>query len=60
MNIYKKMYYHLFNAVTDAIYEQNHIKRIEILKQAQIDTEEMYISVCDIIPIDSNNNSVEE
>ena len=60
MNIYKKMYYHLFNAVTDAIYEPNHIKRIEILKQAQIDTEEMYISVCDIIPIDSNNNSADE
>ncbi len=60
MNIYKKMYYHLFNAVTDAINEPNHIKRIEILKQAQIDTEEMYISVCDIIPIDSKNNSIDE
>lgn len=42
--LYKKMYYHLFNAVTDAIEEVNPIKRIDILKQAQIDTEEMYIS----------------
>ena len=30
--LYKKMYLHLFNAVTDAINEPNHIKRIEILK----------------------------
>ncbi len=44
--LYKKMYLHLFNAVTDAINEPNHIKRIEIMKQAQIDTEEMYISHC--------------
>lgn len=46
--LYKKIYLHLFNAVTDAINEPNHIKRIEMMKQAQIDTEEMYISYCEI------------
>ncbi len=51
--LYKKMYLHLFNAVTDAINEPNHIKRIEIMKQAQIDTEEMYISYCEIIPFNN-------
>ncbi len=50
--LYKKMYYHLFNAVTDSINEPNHIKRVEILKQAQIYTEEMYISHCEIIPFE--------
>ncbi len=52
--LYKKMYYHLFNAVTDAINEPNHIKRIELLKQAQIDTEEMYISFCRIVQFDTS------
>ena len=52
--LYKKMYLHLFNAVTDAINEPNHIKRIEMMKQAQIDTEEMYISHCEIISFDEN------
>ena len=52
--LYKKMYLHLFNAVTDAINEPNYIKRIEMMKQAQIDTEEMYISHCDIIPFDGD------
>ena len=52
--LYKKMYVHLFNAVTDAINEPNHIKRIEMMKQAQIDTEEMYISHCDIIPFEND------
>ncbi len=28
------------------------IKQVEILKQAQIDTEEMYISHCEIFPFD--------
>ena len=32
---YKKMYYKLFNAMTDAI---------EIMKQAQIEAEEIYIN----------------
>ncbi len=50
--LYKKMYLYLFNAVTDAINEPNHIKRIEMMKQAQIDTEEMYISYCEIIPFE--------
>ncbi len=50
--LYKKMYYHLFNVVTDAINEPNYIRRIEILKQGQIDTEEMYISHCGIISFD--------
>ena len=41
--LYKKMYYHLFNKVTDAI--ESEIKEIsdKILKQAQTETEEMYI-----------------
>ena len=52
--LYKKMYLHLFNAVTDAINEPNHIKRIEMMKQAQIDTEEMYIPYCDIIQFDGD------
>lgn len=52
--LYKKMYLHLFNAVTDAINEPNHIKRIEMMKQAQIDTEEMYISHCEIISFNEN------
>ena len=51
-DLYKKMYLHLFNAVTDAINEPNHIRRIEIMKQAQIDTEEMYISYCEIVPFE--------
>ena len=42
--LYKKMYYHLFNAVTDAINTKDPFEQIDILKQAQIDTEEMYIS----------------
>ncbi len=42
--LYKKMYYHLFNAVTDAINSKDPFEQIVILKQAQIDTEEMYIS----------------
>ena len=50
--LYKKMYLHLFNAVTDAINEPNHIRRIEMMKQAQIDTEEMYISYCEIVPFE--------
>ena len=44
MSIYKKMYYHLFNAVTDAL-EENNIEKIKtILIKAQQETEEMYIS----------------
>ncbi len=44
MNLYKKMYYHLFNAVTDAL-EENNIEEIKrTLIKAQQETEEMYIS----------------
>ncbi len=44
MSIYKKMYYHLFNCVTDALEEADIDKVKEILKNAQIETEEIYIS----------------
>ncbi len=44
MNLYKKMYYRLFNAVTGAL-EENSIEEIKtILIKAQQETEEMYIS----------------
>lgn len=44
MSVYKKMYLGLFNAVTDAL-RSNDIDEIkEILKQGQIDAEEIYIS----------------
>ena len=44
MEMYKKMYYHLFNAVTDAI-EENNIDDIKkLLIKAQQETEEIYIS----------------
>ena len=36
---YKRMYAKLFNAITDAV---------EILQQAQQETEEIYIESCDI------------
>ncbi len=42
--MYKKMYYKLFNTITDAINETNSEKLREILKKGQIETEEMYIS----------------
>ena len=44
MDMYQKMYCHLFNAVTDAIEENNvdHIKRLLI--KAQQETEEIYVS----------------
>lgn len=42
--MYKKMYFHLFNVITDAL-EENDINVLkEILKQGQIETEEMYIN----------------
>ena len=44
MSIYKKMYYRLFNKVTDAIESESKKLSDEILKQAQRETEEMYIS----------------
>ena len=43
-NVYKKMYYRLFNKVTDAIESETKEISDEILKQAQIETEEMYMN----------------
>ena len=41
--MYRKMYFHLFNVITDAL-EENDINVLkEILKQGQIETEEMFI-----------------
>ena len=45
MKIYKKMYYRLFNIITDALEKESVEEIKEILKQGQILTEEMYI--CD-------------
>ena len=42
--LFKNMYYHLFNSITDALPYIKDNKALEILKQSQIDTEEMYIS----------------
>ena len=47
MNIYKKMYHLLFNAITDALEELRAGRRenaVELLKTAQITTEEIFIS----------------
>lgn len=41
--MYKKMYFHLFNTITDALEENDIIVLKELLKQGQIETEEMYI-----------------
>ena len=42
--LFKNMYYHLFNSISDALLYIKDNRALEILKQAQIDTEEMYIS----------------
>lgn len=42
--LFKNMYYLLFNSITDALPYIKDNKALEILKQAQIDTEEMYIN----------------
>ena len=44
MEMYQKMYYHLFNAVTDALEENDIEKMKKILVKAQQETEEIYIS----------------
>ena len=47
---YKKLYFHLFNAVTDALRQmerQNFGAAAEILRQAQIDSEEIYLDAED-------------
>ena len=41
--MYKKMYFHLFNVITDALEENDITVLKEILKQGQIETEELYI-----------------
>ncbi len=43
--LYKKMYHHLFNAVTDAIESETKAVSDKILKEAQIETEEIYINL---------------
>ena len=44
MEMYQKMYYHLFNAITDAL-EENKIDDIKkLLIKAQQETEEIYVS----------------
>ena len=40
---FEKMYYHLFNAITDALSELDAEQARAILMQAQCETEEMYI-----------------
>lgn len=42
--LYKNMYYHLFNAVTDAIRSETKEEADVILKNAQIKTEDMYVN----------------
>ncbi len=42
--IYKRMYYHLFNAITDALEANTEEEIKKILMHAQIETEEMFIS----------------
>lgn len=47
--MYKKMYYRLFNIVTDALNENDIEKLKSVLRNGQIETEEMYISHGNII-----------
>ena len=50
MEIYKKMYFHLFNAVTDALAQmerQNFGAAAELLVQAQQACEEIYLDAED-------------
>ena len=49
MDVYKKMFYHLFNAITDILDTDVDDFTREKLKQAHIHTEEMYISIEDDI-----------
>lgn len=42
--MYKRMYYLLFNAITDALNCEGKEEADRILKQAQIEAEEIYIS----------------
>lgn len=45
--MYKKMYYHLFNKITDALNESDFQRAREILMNAQRETEEIYINEAD-------------
>ncbi len=48
--MYKKMYLHLFNAVTDsldAMTGMNYGKAYQLLKEAQAECEEMYLDAAD-------------
>ena len=47
LKLYKKMYYHLFNAVTDVLDITNEEKVKELLIKAQQETEEIYIGAED-------------
>lgn len=55
MSVYKKMYCRLFNRITDVIYDKEKSKEemIEALKQAQLETEEIFMS------FEENENSEE-
>lgn len=44
MEMYQKMYYHLFNVITDALEESNIEDIKKLLIKAQQETEEIYIS----------------
>lgn len=41
--LYKRMYYLLFNAITDAINIKEKVVADELLRQAQIKTEEIFV-----------------
>ena len=48
--MYKKMYFHLFNSITDALTaleRQNFGAAAEILRQAQNDSEELFLDAED-------------
>ena len=54
--MYKKMYYHLFNVILDALKTDDTEKMKQILIKGQQETEEMYISAVDdnIIKLNSH------
>ena len=48
--LYQRMYYHLFNAITDALAQmeqQNYGMALKRLKRVQQETEEMYMDADD-------------
>ena len=50
MEIYKKMYYRLFNSITDALAamaQQNFGAAADLLRQAQIDSEALFLDESD-------------